>query len=151
MAPQQDGGPPIWLAAGFTSPVMDRVGRLYDGWLPYPPDVADYARGLAVARKDRPVTGALFATVYVEEDPALARLALEDFAARNHGVPLEFIQGLQVLITGSREQVAARLREFVDAGATHIPIRIASVDPEVQAAQLPLVIEAVPRTVVPAP
>ncbi|WP_370944675.1 LLM class flavin-dependent oxidoreductase [Amycolatopsis sp. cg5] len=150
LAPHQDGGPPIWLAAGFTPPVLRRVGRLYDGWLPYPPDVADYARGLATVRQDRPVTGALFATVYVEDDPELARRALEDFAARNYGVPLDFVRGLQVLITGSREQVAARLREFVAAGATHVPIRIASVDPDVQAAQLPLVIEAVPRSVVPA-
>lgn len=35
------GGPPIWLG-GASPSALERTGRLYDGWLPYPPDPADY-------------------------------------------------------------------------------------------------------------
>ncbi|WP_416211308.1 LLM class flavin-dependent oxidoreductase [Frankia sp. Cas3] len=41
--PFQAGGPPIWLG-GATPAALVRTGRTYDGWLPYPPDPADYAR-----------------------------------------------------------------------------------------------------------
>jgi alkanesulfonate monooxygenase SsuD/methylene tetrahydromethanopterin reductase-like flavin-dependent oxidoreductase (luciferase family) len=40
-------GPKIWLG-GATPRALARTGALYDGWLPYPPDPADYASGLAV-------------------------------------------------------------------------------------------------------
>lgn len=43
--PHRPGGPPIWLG-GATPAALGRTGRHYDGWLPYPPDPADYAAGL---------------------------------------------------------------------------------------------------------
>jgi alkanesulfonate monooxygenase SsuD/methylene tetrahydromethanopterin reductase-like flavin-dependent oxidoreductase (luciferase family) len=42
--PFRAGGPPIWLG-GATPAALARTGRLYDGWLPYPPDPADYESG----------------------------------------------------------------------------------------------------------
>ncbi|MGD0609592.1 MAG: LLM class flavin-dependent oxidoreductase [Streptosporangiaceae bacterium] len=55
------GGPPIWLS-GATPAALARTGQLYDGWLPYPPDPADYESGLldirnAAAQAGRPPTG----------------------------------------------------------------------------------------------
>ena len=52
------------------------MGRLYDGWLPYPPDPADYATGLArvrqaaadVGREAAAITPALFASVLITDD-----------------------------------------------------------------------------------
>ncbi|MEU4227511.1 LLM class flavin-dependent oxidoreductase [Nonomuraea sp. NPDC026600] len=40
--PAQVGGPPIWLA-GSGAAALRRVGRLADGWLPYPPTSQTYA------------------------------------------------------------------------------------------------------------
>jgi alkanesulfonate monooxygenase SsuD/methylene tetrahydromethanopterin reductase-like flavin-dependent oxidoreductase (luciferase family) len=40
--PFREGGPPIWLG-GATPTALARTGQLYDGWLPYPPDPADYS------------------------------------------------------------------------------------------------------------
>ena len=56
--PFRAGGPPIWLG-GATPAALARTGRLYDGWLPYPPDPADYQSGLldirnAAAQAGRP-------------------------------------------------------------------------------------------------
>ena len=44
------GGPPIWYG-GASGAALERTGRLYDGWLPYPPDPEDYRTGLAEVRR----------------------------------------------------------------------------------------------------
>ncbi|MFC9251020.1 LLM class flavin-dependent oxidoreductase [Amycolatopsis thailandensis] len=144
--PHRPGGPPVWLAA-FTPGALKRVGRSYDGWLPYPPDVADYVEGLAKIREAavRSVTPALFATVLIEDDPIRARERLEDYARRNYGVPLDFVEKIQVQIAGSRDEVAERLREYGEAGAEHVLIRIATQEPAEFDEQLPKVVGALPR------
>src|SRR5262249_23758334 len=35
-APSRPGGPPVWLG-GASESALRRVGRYYDGWMPYPP------------------------------------------------------------------------------------------------------------------
>ncbi|MGW4520044.1 LLM class flavin-dependent oxidoreductase [Amycolatopsis sp. NPDC004378] len=139
-APARAGGPPVWLAA-YTPGALERVGRLYDGWLPYPPDPADYASGLARIRSSRPMTPALFATVLVEDDPSRGRALLEEYCRRNYGMPAGFVQGIQLQVTGSAPEVAARLREY--EGAEHFLLRIASTDPKVFDEQLPRLAEVV--------
>ncbi|MGW4062565.1 LLM class flavin-dependent oxidoreductase [Amycolatopsis sp. NPDC004747] len=141
-APARAGGPPVWLAA-YTPSALERVGRLYDGWLPYPPDPADYGAGLASIRAtaSRPVTPALFATVLVEDDPALGQALLEEYCRRNYGMPASFVQGIQMQVTGTAAEVAARLRTY--EGAEHFLLRIASTDPKVFDEQLPRVAEVV--------
>jgi len=141
-APSRPGGPPVWLAA-YTPGALERVGRLYDGWLPYPPDPADYGSGLARIRSSavRPVTPALFATVLVEDDPVLGRQLLEEYCQRNYGMPADFVQGIQMQVTGSASEVAARLREY--EGVEHFLLRIASTEPKVFDEQLPRLAEVV--------
>ena len=51
--PFRAGGPPIWLG-GATPAALARTGRLYDGWLPYPPDPADYNPVCWTYEKRRP-------------------------------------------------------------------------------------------------
>src|SRR5215208_4398361 len=48
--PTSTGGPPIWLA-GAGDRAERRVGRLGDGWIPYPPDPSEYAAGLRRVRE----------------------------------------------------------------------------------------------------
>lgn len=135
-APHRVGGPPVWLA-GFTPKALERTGRSYDGWLPYPPEPADFASGLATVQANtpahKPVTPALFATVFVGEN---GRGALEEYCQVYYGFPLEFVEKIQVFLTGSREEVAAGLRRYVDAGARHVLVRPATVVPEVFAEQV---------------
>lgn len=107
-APFRTGGPPIWLA-GASKPALSRTGRHYDGWLPYPPDVTGYASGLDQIRAAATEAG---------RDPeAIAVLA-------NYRLPVETVAGIQVLITGSAEQVAARLDAYIEAGTRHIALRV---------------------------
>jgi alkanesulfonate monooxygenase SsuD/methylene tetrahydromethanopterin reductase-like flavin-dependent oxidoreductase (luciferase family) len=44
------GGPAMWLG-GATPGALRRTGRLYDGWIPYPPDAGDYRNGLRDVRQ----------------------------------------------------------------------------------------------------
>jgi alkanesulfonate monooxygenase SsuD/methylene tetrahydromethanopterin reductase-like flavin-dependent oxidoreductase (luciferase family) len=140
--PHRPGGPPIWLA-GATPSVLARAGRHYDGWLPYPPDPADYANGLAVIRdvaatEDRtgPITPAPFATVFVDDDVARGRRALDEFCLATYRMSVERVERIQVLITGSPGEVSATLDRYVTAGAEHVLVRIAAVDPGSFADQL---------------
>ncbi|MFG1962306.1 LLM class flavin-dependent oxidoreductase [Nonomuraea sp. NPDC049028] len=48
--PAQVGGPPIWLA-GSGAAALRRVGRLADGWLPYPPTSETYAHEWGVVQE----------------------------------------------------------------------------------------------------
>jgi coenzyme F420-dependent glucose-6-phosphate dehydrogenase len=141
-APARPGGPPVWLAA-YTPGALSRIGRLYDGWLPYPPDPADYLSGLARIRalSSRPITPALFATVLVEDDADRGRALLEEYCLRNYGRPADFVQGIQMQVTGSAPEVAARLRKY--EGVEHFLLRVASTEPKVFDEQLPRVAEVV--------
>ncbi|WP_218026001.1 LLM class flavin-dependent oxidoreductase [Nocardia miyunensis] len=141
--PHRPGGPPIWLA-GITPAALRRTGRLYDGWLPYPPDVRDYESGLtaihaastAAGRDEASITPALFATVYIDDDPVRGRAALADYCEATYRMPLEQVEQIQVMMTGSTEQVAAQLDQYVQAGARHLLIRIATLTPEAFTTQL---------------
>jgi alkanesulfonate monooxygenase SsuD/methylene tetrahydromethanopterin reductase-like flavin-dependent oxidoreductase (luciferase family) len=135
----RDGGPPVWFA-GFTPNGLERTARLFDGWLPYPPELDDYVSGLATINAVNPaVTPGLFATVLIDDDPGRARRRLDDYCRGNYGKPLEFVEKIQVFITGSADEVAAGLRRYVGAGARHVLVRLATTDPEVFAEQVALV------------
>lgn len=121
--PVRPGGPPVWLA-GSGDAALRRVGRLADGWLPYPPSPRTYARELAAIQ--RPVTPALYATVCVDEDVALARKRMRTHVERYYNAPLEVVGTIQAMFAGSASETAAWLRGYVTAGAQHVVIRLAA-------------------------
>lgn len=134
--PHNPGGPPVWLA-GATPSALRRTAQRYDGWLPYPPAAEDYARGLAaIGRTDRPVTPALMATVLVEPDPARARARLEAYCQAFYSAPLTLVESIQLVVAGTEEDVAKRLRPYLDAGAEHLVLRLAALDADDQFDQL---------------
>ncbi|TCO65561.1 LLM class flavin-dependent oxidoreductase [Actinocrispum wychmicini] len=136
-------GPEIWLG-GATPKALERTGRLYDGWLPYPPSPSDYTPGLeavhaaaaAAGRDPSAITPALYATVLVTDTVAEGEAALDDFTRRNYGKPLDVVRTIQLLVAGPREHIEAELRKYVDAGARHVLLRIAALDMAAQADQL---------------
>lgn len=142
--PARPGGPPIWLG-GATPAALRRTALHYDGWLPYPPDPADYASGLATIRAatDRPVTPSLFLTVYVDPDPRRGRQVLEDYAQATYQRPLAQISTIQATVTGPISEVAATVRRYAEAGAEHVLLRVGSREPGVVERQLPLLAEVI--------
>jgi probable F420-dependent oxidoreductase len=129
--PVSPDGPPIWLAGGGERS-LQRIGRIGDGWLPYPPDPTAYTAGLATieqaaAAAGRPgaVTPGLYATVCLDDDPARARALLRTSIERYYSAPLETVEQLQALFSGTPEQCVAWLREYTEAGARQVILRLA--------------------------
>ena len=130
-------GPPVWLA-GDTTGARARAGRLYDGWLPYPPTPQGYRSGLtevraAAASADRTadaVTPALFVTVLVTNDGDDARTELDHFATRTYGFGVDAVEQIQTFAAGTPDVVTARLASFIDAGAQHLVCRIGVLGPD---------------------
>ncbi|HEX2315925.1 MAG TPA: LLM class flavin-dependent oxidoreductase [Thermomonospora sp.] len=142
------GGPPIWLG-GASPSALERTGRLYDGWLPYPPDPADYRAGLAAVRHavrsaGRPgdaVTPALFVTVLVTGDAEWGERELDAYCRAVYGLPSGTVRTVQALVMGPAEQVAAALSRYVEGGAEHVVCRIAAPTLEAQLDQLERLVE----------
>jgi alkanesulfonate monooxygenase SsuD/methylene tetrahydromethanopterin reductase-like flavin-dependent oxidoreductase (luciferase family) len=147
-APSRPGGPPVWLGGGSES-ALRRIGRHYDGWMPYPPSPAGYADGLAAVRAaavaagrdPAAVTPALFVSVAVTDTVEQGRALLGEFAQASYGLPLEQLEQVQALVAGPADVVAERLRGYVEAGARHLAVRIATTSLPSQRAQLEQIIK----------
>lgn len=127
--PARPQGPPIWLAGGGET-ALRRVARLADGWLPYPPRPAAYARELAAieAGAARQVTPALYATLCLDDDPGRARERLRVSVERYYNAPLEAVESIQAMFAGTARAAAGWLASYVEAGARHVVIRLAADD-----------------------
>lgn len=148
--PYRDAGPPIWLG-GATPAALARAGRIYDGWLPYPPDPADYASGLAqietaaaaAGRPEQAVTPALFISALIAPDADAGRRGLAAYARASYGVPLEQLAQIQALTAGPVADVMADLERYIAAGTRHVVCRIAALDLESVTGQLEQLAELV--------
>jgi alkanesulfonate monooxygenase SsuD/methylene tetrahydromethanopterin reductase-like flavin-dependent oxidoreductase (luciferase family) len=142
-APSRPGGPPVWLG-GASESALRRIGRHYDGWMPYPPSADRYADGLAAVRaaaaeagRDAAaVTPALFVSVAVTDTVEQGRELLAAFAQASYGMPLDQLEQIQALAAGPPDVVAEKLRGYVAAGARHLAVRIATTTLESQREQL---------------
>ena len=147
-APSRPGGPPVWLG-GASESALRRIGRRYDGWMPYPPSTAEYASGLAAVRaaaaeagRDAAaVTPALFVSVAVTDTVEQGRELLGRFAQASYGLPLDQLERIQALVAGPLDVVAETLRGYVAAGARHLAVRIATTSLETQREQLEQIIK----------
>jgi alkanesulfonate monooxygenase SsuD/methylene tetrahydromethanopterin reductase-like flavin-dependent oxidoreductase (luciferase family) len=125
---------------GFSPSALERTGRQYDGWLPYPPDPGDYAKALEVVRSyGRPVTPALFATVLVTDDIEKGREQLDRYTRATYKWPLEVVETIQLLVAGPPAYLRERLHPYLEAGARHLVCRIGALGIEAQLEQLALV------------
>ncbi|HKA96611.1 MAG TPA: LLM class flavin-dependent oxidoreductase [Streptosporangiaceae bacterium] len=149
--PFRSGGPPIWLG-GATPAALARTGRLYDGWLPYPPDPADYQSGLSDIRKAAAqagrspddITAALFVSVRVDSSVQSGRRALDDYANANYGMPLDELEKIQAIVTGTPDRVMESLGRYITAGARHVVVRLGALDLHSQRDQLEQVAALIP-------
>ena len=128
--PKRPGGPPLWLA-GAGEKALRRTGRLFDGWLPYPPTAEHFAAGWeqvqdAASEAGRPndaVTPAVYLTVALDDDESRAQAELERYAQAYYGVGLDVISQLQGFYGGGAEGCAEWVRGYLDAGARHVILR----------------------------
>ena len=151
----QPGGPPI-IVSGRKEPAMRRAARLGDGWMPYLMSAEAYARSVETIRTEAAAFGRDLTdfewTVYlycsVRRDGNRARDDVAAFLGRGYGdKPREMLD--RIAPSGTPDEVAARVQEYVDAGARHIIISPAAPEDTLEVVQLAAE-EVLPRLTAPA-
>lgn len=138
--PTKSTGPRLWLASSGTPKVCERVGRLYDGWLPFLPDTGAYSQAWqriqqaarAHGRPDGAITPGAYLTVNVNDDPGTAHRELEDYVRRYYARSLAEMSAIQAYGFGDAADCAGWLAGYLRAGAHALVIRIGSLHPEEQ-------------------
>lgn len=127
--PYQPGGPPIWYASSVDAGV-ERAARHFDGWFPIGPDVATINRqqsllqsAASAAGRDK-ITTAVYLTLCIDDDQTQANQQIDDYLESYYGMPGKILRSVQACYGGALPEVMAWLREFVDAGADHLVIRV---------------------------
>lgn len=121
--PVQSGGPPVWLG-GRKPAAVRRAGRFADVWLPYMYSPEQLAASLTEVRRaageagrdPSSVRGAVYCWGGVGEDAAASRREVVDFVGAVYQQDFDRIAD-RYLLHGDPARVAARVREYVDAGA----------------------------------
>jgi alkanesulfonate monooxygenase SsuD/methylene tetrahydromethanopterin reductase-like flavin-dependent oxidoreductase (luciferase family) len=130
--PHRPGGPPIWIAGSLPAS-LERAGRYFDGWLPNDPDAAQWGRQWTevqtiarnAGRDPQSLTGAMYLTAAVDEDPRRANEALSAYMARYYGPHGAVMRARQVCYAGPSGGLAEWLQGYATAGAGHLVLRFA--------------------------
>lgn len=130
--PHRPGGPPIWLP-GSVSAARQRAGRLYDGWFPNGPEPHEYApqwaevqeAAKAAGRDPTTLTAAIYVTLAIDDDAARADARMNAYLEHYYGMAPQIMRKRQSCFAGSAAGAAAWLKDFADAGASHIVARFA--------------------------
>jgi alkanesulfonate monooxygenase SsuD/methylene tetrahydromethanopterin reductase-like flavin-dependent oxidoreductase (luciferase family) len=130
--PHRPGGPPLWIGGNLAAS-LDRAGRFFDGWFPIAPDAAAFAAGLArvrdVAREQgrdpAAIAGAMYLTVSLDDDAAVAEARLNRFLERYYSQPAAALRRRQACFAGPAAELAEWLDGYAKAGAGHLVLRFA--------------------------
>jgi alkanesulfonate monooxygenase SsuD/methylene tetrahydromethanopterin reductase-like flavin-dependent oxidoreductase (luciferase family) len=130
--PHRPGGPPIWIS-GSVARARARAGRLFDGWFPTGPTAAEYpaqwaevlAAARAAGRDPAALTGAMYLTLAIDEDAALAEARINTYLGSYYGIHADVVRKQQKCYAGPAAGAAAWLKGYADAGASHLVLRFA--------------------------
>lgn len=134
--PIHTGGPPVWIG-GSGPKALRNAGRLFDGWMPTSPTPEAFAEGWAIVRKHAEEAGrdpdaidtGVYLTVNVTDDLAAGESEASAYAEGYYGIPYDVMRKAQAYFVGDTAACAAWLEGFVDAGARHLLLRFATLDP----------------------
>lgn len=118
--PAQAGGPPLWVG-GRSKAAIRRAATLGDGWIPIWVSAERLAEG--VAELPASVTPAVTLPAHVGPK----RRLYEHLRARYAGDFTEHVVD-RYCVAGTPEECAARVREYLDAGARHLVFNILELD-----------------------
>jgi probable F420-dependent oxidoreductase len=114
--PTQPGGPPLWVG-GASEAALRRAATLGDGWVPIWVSAEAFARGRAQLPEH--VTPAVTTPAHVGD----RRRLYEHLRQRYSGDFSEHVVD-RYCVAGTPDECAARVREYIDAGAKHVVFNI---------------------------
>lgn len=126
---------PLFMG-GIVEPALQRVGELADGWIMGPFGTPhDFQQGWrlvqasaqAAGKDPASLTAGRLLYVAVDDDRAQARATLSTFLQSYYGANFDVDRHA---IFGPAAEVAARLREQLDAGITHLMLGVPTLDLE---------------------
>jgi alkanesulfonate monooxygenase SsuD/methylene tetrahydromethanopterin reductase-like flavin-dependent oxidoreductase (luciferase family) len=130
--PHRPGGPPLWLAGSLPAS-LERCAKHFDGWMPNEGDAAQWWRqwseigalARAAGRDSSRLTGAMYVTAAVDDDPNLAGARLEAYLESYYGAPGAAVRKRQVCYAGPAAGLYDWLKGYVEAGVEHLIVRFA--------------------------
>ena len=114
--PAQAGGPPLWVG-GRSEAAIERAATLGDGWMPLWVSPERFAAGCEQLPDQ--VVPAVTLPAHVGD----SRTLYEHLRRRYSGDFSEHVVE-RYCLAGSHEECAARLREYLDAGARHVVFNV---------------------------
>jgi len=130
--PHRPGGPPLWIAGSLPAS-LERAGKHFDGWLPNDPDAAGWggkwaevqAHARAAGRDAAALTGAMYLTLAIDEDAALANQRLDAYLAQYYHQRAAAVRARQACYAGGLGGAAEWLAGYAATGASHLVLRFA--------------------------
>ncbi len=130
--PHRPGGPPIWIG-GSVRASRERAGRHFDGWFPTGPDAEGWGEqwrevqtiARDAGRDPAEVTGAIYLTLALDDDAALAEQRLNAYLERYYGQPAAASRKWQAGYAGPAAGSAQWLEGYASACAGHLVLRFA--------------------------
>ena len=129
--PHRPGGPPIWVG-GSVRANLERAGRHFDGWFPTGPDAAHWGEqwrevlefAAEAGRRPGAVTGAVYLTLAIDDDEAAGNARIDTYLEQYYGAPAAILRKRQACFAGPPDAVAAWIRGYAQAGASHLVLRL---------------------------
>ena len=124
---------PVWIG-GSSAAALRRAGTLGDGWVPLfvgPERFADSLGSLrqiaaSAGRDPDAIVPAVVMVTSVGDDPSRARAAGTSWLSSLYGIPAKAFD--RHLVAGTPDDCAAAAGRYVDAGAAHVIVLVASDD-----------------------
>ena len=130
--PYRAGGPPLWLGGNLPAS-RARVAKMFDGWFPISPapdawanqwaDIRDQAT--ALGRDAGAMTGAMYLTMYLDENAERAETRLNGFLEAYYAQPARVLRARQACYAGPAAGAAEWLAAYAAAGVRHMVLRFA--------------------------
>ena len=137
--PGRTGGPPILMAAAADA-ALKRLARFADGWLPIAPTPDEYAKDWTkiagycaeYGRDPQTLQCVHYLTLNVNPNEAESAREMEEFLLAYYGPLHHHIKKTQAICSGTPARVAEFIRGFIQAGAPHFVVRLATANQEPQ-------------------